>query len=108
MIDGDGRVIQEIVLPQTRDRVFDFLVDAEMLARWLGTGAELDPNPGGILRFEVAPGQFCEGRYVEVDRPRRVAFSWGWSDPWWDVPPGASPDADPAERKRTLDQGTTP
>jgi uncharacterized protein YndB with AHSA1/START domain len=36
------------------------------------------------------PGQYCEGKYVIVDQPRRVVFTWGWSDPGMGVPPGSS------------------
>lgn len=90
MIDADGRVCHELVLPQPREMVFEFFVDPERLVRWLGIGAELEPVPGGRFRFEVQPGQFCEGEYVEVDPPARVVFTWGWTDPWWDLPPGTS------------------
>ena len=90
MIDGDGRVVHELVLPYPRAAVFDFFVDAGRLVRWLGISAELESVPGGRFRFEVRPGQYCEGAYVEVDRPARVVFTWGWTDPWWDLPPGTS------------------
>ena len=90
MIDQGGRVVHELVLPHPRAAVFAFFVDADRLVRWLGIGAQLEPAPGGRFRFEVTPGQFCEGAYVEVDPPRRVVFSWGWTDPWWGLPPGAS------------------
>jgi uncharacterized protein YndB with AHSA1/START domain len=90
VIDADGRVVHELVLPSPRAAVFAFFVDPERLVRWLGISAEVEPVPGGRFRFEVQPGQFCEGTYVEVDPPARVVFSWGWTDPWWDLPPGTS------------------
>jgi uncharacterized protein YndB with AHSA1/START domain len=90
VIDTSGRVVHEVVLPQPREHVFDFFVDPTRLVRWLGVNAELDAKPGGVFRFEVAPGHFCEGAYVSVERPSRVAFTWGWTDPWWGVPPGES------------------
>jgi uncharacterized protein YndB with AHSA1/START domain len=90
VIDDDGRVVHEQVLPQPREQVFAFFTDPSRLARWLGLRAELEPAPGGRFRFEVQPGQCCEGEYVEVVRPSRVAFTWGWTDPAWQLPPGAS------------------
>jgi uncharacterized protein YndB with AHSA1/START domain len=36
------------------------------------------------------PGQYCEGQYVVIERPHRVAFTWGWTDPGMGVPPGSS------------------
>jgi uncharacterized protein YndB with AHSA1/START domain len=90
VIDADGRVVHELTLPHPRAAVFEFFVDPERLVRWLGISAQLEPVPGGRFRFEVQPGQYCEGAYVEVDPPARVVFSWGWTDPWWDLPPGTS------------------
>jgi uncharacterized protein YndB with AHSA1/START domain len=90
MIDEDGRVVHELVLPRPREQVFAFFTDPGRLVRWLGLGAELEPVPGGRFRFEVQPGQYGEGEYVEVAPPSRVAFTWGWTDPAWHLPPGAS------------------
>ena len=36
------------------------------------------------------PGQFCEGEYLVVQRPSRLVFSWGWTDPAFGLPPGSS------------------
>ena len=36
------------------------------------------------------PGQFCEGQYVIVDRPGRLVFTWGCTDPGFGLPPGTS------------------
>ena len=90
MIDDDGRVVHELLLPQRREVVFEFFVDAAKLVRWIGISAQLEPVPGGRFRFEVAPGQYCEGHYVEIDPPARVVFTWGWTEPWFDLAPGAS------------------
>jgi uncharacterized protein YndB with AHSA1/START domain len=36
------------------------------------------------------PGQFCEGQYVTIERPSRLVFTWGWTDPSFGLPPGTS------------------
>ena len=64
--------------------------DPRQLVRWIGISADLQPRPGGRFRFEVAPGQFCEGQYVIVERPGRLVFTWGWTDPTFGLPPGTS------------------
>jgi uncharacterized protein YndB with AHSA1/START domain len=89
VIDGDA-VVHELVLPAPPDEVFDMFVDAEKLVRWIGISAELEPRPGGRFRFEVMPGEFCEGHYVILDRPRLVVFTWGWTNPTFALPPGSS------------------
>ena len=89
MIEGDA-VVHEVGLSAPPEAVFDMFVDPDRLVRWLGLSADVDPRPGGRFRFEVAPGQFCEGTYVEVERPSRLVVTWGWSDPAMGIPPGAS------------------
>ena len=89
MIVGDS-VVHEVVLPAPPSEVFDMFVDAEKLVRWIGISADLEARRDGRFRFELMPGQYCEGRYVIVDRPHRVVFTWGWSNPGMGVPPGSS------------------
>jgi uncharacterized protein YndB with AHSA1/START domain len=90
MIDADGSVVHEIHLELPPEEVFEFFIDPARLTRWIGIAANLQPDPGGRLRFEIAPGQYCEGAYVEVRRPSFVSFTWGWTDPAWRLPPGSS------------------
>ena len=89
MIVGDS-VVHEVVLPAPPSEVFDMFVDAEKLVRWIGISADVEGRRDGRFRFEVMPGQYCEGHYVVVDRPHRVVFTWGWSDPSMGVAPGSS------------------
>jgi uncharacterized protein YndB with AHSA1/START domain len=89
VIDGD-EVVHELVLLAPVEQVFEMFTDPRQLVRWIGISADLQPRPGGRFRFEVMPGQFCEGHYVVVDRPGRLVFTWGWTDPSFGLPPGAS------------------
>jgi uncharacterized protein YndB with AHSA1/START domain len=89
VIDGDA-VIHEVVLPAPVEQVFNMFTDPRLLVRWIGISADLQPRPGGRFRFEVTPGQFCEGRYIIVERPGRLVFTWGWTDPGFQLPPGTS------------------
>ena len=86
----DDLVVHEMELPAAPEEVFRMFVDPSALVRWIGISADLEPRPGGTFRFEIQPGQFCEGEYVEIDPPRRVVFTWGWADPWFNLPPGFS------------------
>ena len=89
MIDGDA-VIHELVLAAPAEQVFEMFTDPQELIRWIGISAELQPRPGGCFRFEVMPGQFCEGQYIIIERPSRLVFTWGWADPGFGLPPGTS------------------
>ncbi len=73
----------------TPDEVFDFLVQADKLIRWMGVEARIEPTPGGEFWLDVTGGDIARGTYLSVERPHRVEFTWGWegSD---HVPPGSS------------------
>lgn len=80
------RTIEIDASPET---VWEFFVDPSKLTRWMGIDAELETRPGGIYRCNVIPGHTALGEFVEVDKPRRVVFTWGW-DANEGVPPGSS------------------
>jgi uncharacterized protein YndB with AHSA1/START domain len=59
------------------EAVFEYFTDPSKLARWMGTDATLDPREGGVCRFTVNGARMI-GRYVQVDFPWRIVFTWGW------------------------------
>ena len=63
----------------------------ELLVRWIGIDARLEPRPGGLFGFEIAEGEWCSGRYLEVVPGRRVVVTWGWDSGAIPGPPGSSP-----------------
>ena len=89
MIEGDA-VVHEVELAAPPDEVFQMFIDPTRLIRWIGITAELEPRPGGQFRFEIQPGQFCVGQYVKLDPPRSLELTWGWTEAFFDLPPGAS------------------
>lgn len=89
-IAGDDAVVSEVAIRAPAAEVFAMFVDPAKLVRWIGIRALLEPRPGGAFRFELLPGEFCSGRYVEVDPPRRVVFTWGWESGALPVAPGSS------------------
>jgi len=86
-------VTREIAIAASPDTVWQFLVDPEKATRWMGQTASFDARPGGEYRVEVIPGHPSRGEFVELDRPRRLVFTWGW-EPGAEgenaVPPGSS------------------
>jgi uncharacterized protein YndB with AHSA1/START domain len=57
--------------------VFEYFVDPLRIVRWMGSEATLETEPGGTFALTVE-GSAVRGRFVEVDRPHRVVFSWGF------------------------------
>ena len=78
-----------LAIDASPETVWEFLVDPEKLMRWKGINADLETQPGGIFRCEVIPGHIAHGEYVEIDKPNKLVFTWGW-DGSEDVPPGSS------------------
>ncbi len=71
------------VLPAPIDEAFRWWTEPQLLARWMSpvgqVEAEVDLRVGGRLRIVMRDGPIeieHDGEYVEIDRPRRVAFTW--------------------------------
>jgi uncharacterized protein YndB with AHSA1/START domain len=81
------------LLPASPDVVYDEWIDPDALADWMcprparAINIELDPTIGGRLRIDIEEDGIrftVTGRYVELDRPERLSFTWScstWPDP---------------------------
>jgi uncharacterized protein YndB with AHSA1/START domain len=82
------RELQIAARPET---VWEFLVDPEKAARWMGQEVTLDARPGGRYRVEVTPRSTALGEILEVDPPRRLVWTWGWEPGGLgELPPGST------------------
>jgi uncharacterized protein YndB with AHSA1/START domain len=82
--DPSAAVVQRI-LPAPPSAVYGEWVDAEALAEWMcplparATVIECDPVVGGRLRIDIdETGVVVQitGRYVTLEPPHRLAFTW--------------------------------
>jgi uncharacterized protein YndB with AHSA1/START domain len=82
-------VRRETHIPAPRAAVFALLTDPEKIIRWMGTEAQLEPQPGGLYLLNVTGARTARGSFREVVPVHRLAYSFGWegSD---EVPPGSS------------------
>ena len=67
-------------VPASRGDVFGFLTEPDRYVRWMGSEAELEPVPGGVYRVRMADGFSATGRFLAVEPPHLVVFSWGFAD----------------------------
>ena len=74
-----------IEIPAPPESVFDAWLDPMTAARFLAAGsmqvaeAQIDAREGGAFRIVMRDGAnelLHEGRYVVLDRPRRLIFTW--------------------------------
>jgi uncharacterized protein YndB with AHSA1/START domain len=61
------------------ETVFAYFTDPTRYVQWMGTHATLEPVPGGTYRIRMRDGVEAVGKFIEVDPPHRVVFTWGWT-----------------------------
>lgn len=75
----------ERLLPVRPETVFDAWTNPESLRQWMSPGSavvgsvECDPRVGGSFRIVMLDGHGAlehAGRYLELERPRRLVFTW--------------------------------
>ena len=81
------------VLSAPPDVVYDEWLDPDGMLEWMcprparAVTISLEPSVGGTLRIDIEDGRssmYVTGRYLELDRPRRLRFTWScsdWADP---------------------------
>src|ERR1700733_14792459 len=82
-------VRRETHIPAPPAAVFALLTDPEKILRWMGTEADLEPEPGGLYLVNVTGARTARGQFREVVPVHRLAYSFGW-DGSEEVPPGSS------------------
>lgn len=84
-------VEREIDIAASPQTIWELLTDPREAVRWMGLAADFDLRPGGEYRVEVIPGSVARGKFVEIDPPRRLVYTWGWEGgPGSAVPPGTT------------------
>lgn len=77
-----------IVVAAEPEIVFEYFTVPERIVRWMGDYAVLDARPGGQFTLDIN-GVPVRGAFLEIDRPQRLAISWGHAGSER-LPPGAS------------------
>jgi uncharacterized protein YndB with AHSA1/START domain len=93
MTDVTPVAFVSLTLPAAPDIVYDEWLDAEGLMEWMCprpaylTKVVLDARVGGSYRFDIHDSGmdlYIVGRYLDLDRPRLLRFTWScsvWPDP---------------------------
>ena len=80
----------EIPIAAPAEIVYRLLTTVDGLKRWIAADAAVEPEPGGELRWTHENGATMSGRFVELDPPRRLVFTYGWEGDLMGLPPEAS------------------
>ena len=82
-------VRRETRIPAPPAAVFALLTDPEKILRWMGTDAQVEPQPGGLYLLNVNDTRVARGTFREVVPVHRLAYSFGWEGSE-EVPPESS------------------
>lgn len=71
-------IIERKITVQTPiNRVWEAITIADQLAAWFGDSAEVDPRPGGAIRFGWSEyNDSVEGVVEQVDPPTTFSYRW--------------------------------
>lgn len=69
-------IIREETFRATADEVFDAFTVPHLVTAWLAQRADIDARPGGWWTFTWPPHNASKGRYITVDRPSRLVWTW--------------------------------
>lgn len=83
-------VEKRIFIAASPTRVYELLTNAELLVEWMAHRAELDPRPGGKLKWTHLNGDSVVGAFVELVPARRIVFTFGWDRDDVCIPPGST------------------
>jgi len=82
-------LIASIRIAAPPDVVFSYLIDPSLLSRWFGDATGSTPEPGGAFAIAFDDSKSVQGRFVTIDPPKRVVFTWGVPDSNV-LPPGST------------------
>ena len=80
----------EITIHATAEVIYRHLTEREGLLRWIGIEATANPVPGGDLTWTHENGATMIGRFIELEPPTRLVFTYGWEDNLMGIPPAST------------------
>jgi uncharacterized protein YndB with AHSA1/START domain len=89
-VNAAGVVTVERLIAARPETVFSFFTDRDKWLSWMGKDGEFSFEPGGAYRTTVRAEDVVEGRFIEVDPPKRLVFTWGWAEDGMPLPPGST------------------
>ncbi|MCX4779988.1 SRPBCC family protein [Streptomyces sp. NBC_01264] len=60
------------------ETVFGFFTDRDEWLSWMGADGTFSFEPGGPYRTRVTGENVASGRFLTLDPPARLVFTWGW------------------------------
>ncbi len=80
MTQQDPDVLEVSINVQAKpETVFGYFTDPTRYVQWMGSDARIVSIPGGEYRVHMRDGVETAGTFLEIDKPNRIVFTWGWT-----------------------------
>ena len=73
-------VSHDLTINAPAGTIFDLMTTAEGLVQWIAVDATVEAHTGGRISWTHADGRTVDGEFVEIQRPHRIVFTYGWRD----------------------------
>jgi uncharacterized protein YndB with AHSA1/START domain len=83
-------IVKDIYLDAPASLVYEFLTEPAKIVQWLGTGADVNPRPGGLFRIPMLGNDVVRGTYLEAVPNSKVTFTWGFEGEGHELPAGST------------------
>ena len=83
-------IVEEVLIDASPEQVFPYLVEADLITKWMGNKVGASAKVGGPYHMYFKPGHTAVGEYQVVDSPSRVVFTFGWDAPENPTAPGST------------------
>ncbi len=88
--ENDEPIVKDIYIDAPPRVVYTFLTKPAKIAQWIGTQADADPQPGGIVRIVFNGANVVRGTYLVLEPNAKVSFTWGYEGDGHAVPAGST------------------
>jgi uncharacterized protein YndB with AHSA1/START domain len=69
---------RQISIDAPASTVFKYLVDPELMCKWMGQACIFEPFEGGEYRCEINENIVAAGKVIEVIQDSKVVYTFGW------------------------------
>ena len=71
-------LMRQISIDAPAATVFKYLVDPELMTKWMGQNCVFEPYAGGQYRCEINDNIVAGGEVIEVVQDEKIVYTFGW------------------------------
>jgi uncharacterized protein YndB with AHSA1/START domain len=83
-------LVRQVSIDAPAATVFKYLVDPDLMCKWMGQACVFEPFAGGEYRCEINDNIVAGGKVVEVVQDQKIVYTFGWEGGENPVTVGAS------------------